>query len=203
MKIADWVIIFRKSIQDYHLTNSVNTKITNPYPNNTIKHFIYLKGWIDTIQWHLEDIIREPKIDPRKALKIKRRIDKTNQQRTELVEYIDDWFLRKYSKIVPRGASINTESPGWAIDRLSILELKIFHMQIEAQRSDATSTHRARCQVKLDVLLMQRVDLSTAITELLGDIAIGKKYMKVYKQMKMYNDKNTNPVLYRRKKKKG
>lgn len=192
--------IFEKAINDYHTTNDVDAPINNPYTERTIEQLLYLKNWIDTVQWHLEDIIREPGIDPVVALGIKRRIDKSNQDRTDLVELIDSYFLDKYKDIQPKAsAQINTESPAWAIDRLSILALKIYHMNEEATRKDATEEHRLQCQKKLDVLLEQRTDLSTAIEELLQDIEQGNKYMKVYKQMKMYNDPNLNPVLYGKK----
>lgn len=191
---------FVRSIADYHLTNDVYSQVANPFEKSTIEHLLYAKNWIDTVQWHLEDIIRDPKIDPVKALEIKRWIDRSNQERTDMVEYTDSYFLEKYKNVIPQpDASINTESPAWAIDRLSILALKIYHMQEEATRADATEEHRAACQRKLDVLLEQRRDLSTAIEELLNDIQLGRKYMKVYKQMKMYNDPSLNPVLYAQK----
>lgn len=190
--------IFDQSIADYHVHNSVYQPIQNPYEKTAIEHLLYLKNWIDTVQWHLEDIIRDPLIDPVKALEIKRWIDKSNQERTDVVEYIDSYFLEKYNDVTPgAGASINTESPAWAVDRLSILALKIYHMREEATRTDATPAHREACQRKLDVLLEQRKDLGTAINQLLEDIAAGNKYMKVYKQMKMYNDPSLNPVLYK------
>lgn len=190
--------IFDQSITDYHVHNSVHQPILNPYEKTAIEHLLYLKNWIDTVQWHLEDIIRDPLIDPVKALEIKRWIDKSNQERTDVVEYIDSYFLEKYNDVTPvAGASINTESPAWAVDRLSILALKIYHMREEATRKDATPEHREACQRKLDVLLEQRRDLGTAINLLLEDIGGGKKYMKVYKQMKMYNDPSLNPVLYK------
>lgn len=190
--------IFNQSILDYHQYNDVHQAISNPYEKSSIEHLLYLKNWIDTVQWHLEDIIRDPKIDPVAALEIKRWIDRSNQERTDVVEYIDSYFLEKYKGIAPLAtAVINTESPAWAIDRLSILALKIYHMQEEATRADATPEHRAACQRKLDILLEQRSDLSTAIETLLADIAAGSKYMKVYKQMKMYNDPSLNPVLYK------
>lgn len=192
--------IFDQVIIDYHETNNVDTPIDNPYPVKTIEYFLYLKNWIDTVQWHLEDIIRNPKIQPAEALLIKRRIDKSNQERTDLVELIDSYFLDKYKDIKALAeARINTESPAWAIDRLSILALKIYHMQEEANREDADTDHREACKKKLNVLLEQRTDLSTAIEELLEDITTGRKYMKVYKQMKMYNDPTLNPVLYGKK----
>lgn len=192
--------IFDQSIADYHVHNSVYQPILNPYEKSAIEHLLYLKNWIDTVQWHLEDIIRDPMIDPVKALEIKRWIDRSNQERTDVVEYIDSYFLDKYKDVQPLpGASINTESPAWAIDRLSILALKIYHMREEANRQNATPEHRAACQRKLDILLEQRQDLGTAITQLLEDIAAGKKYMKVYRQMKMYNDPSLNPVLYKGK----
>ena len=152
------------------------------------------------MQWHLEDIIRNPEIEPITALYIKRRIDKSNQDRTDLVEMIDSYFRDKYKDVkVAQDATINTESPAWAIDRLSILALKIYHMQQEVERTDATEEHIQKCQAKLDILLEQRIDLSTAIETLLNDIEAGRKYMKVYRQMKMYNDPDTNPILYGKK----
>ncbi len=189
--------IFEKVINDYHKTDNVDTPINNPYPEKTIEFYLYLKNWIDTVQWHFEDIIRDPEIDPGEALVLKRRIDKSNQDRTDLVELIDSYFLDKYKDVtVLPDARINTESPAWAIDRLSILALKIYHMRQEAERKDTEEQHRQQANQKLDVLLTQQVDLSTAIEELLQDIELGHKYMKVYKQMKMYNDPSLNPVLY-------
>ncbi|MBP5345131.1 MAG: DUF4254 domain-containing protein [Bacteroidales bacterium] len=189
--------IFNKAIADYHITDNVDTPINNPYPERGIEYFLYLKNWIDTVQWHFEDIIRDPQIDPAAALVLKRRIDKSNQDRTDLVEMIDSYFLDQYKDVkVADNATINTESPAWAVDRLSILYLKIYHMQVEVNRTDVDDAHRQKCQEKLNVLLTQRQDLSSAIDQLLDDIAAGRKYMKVYKQMKMYNDPNLNPVLY-------
>ena len=192
--------IFERMIKEYHVKDNVDTPINNPFELKSIDYYLYLKNWIDTVQWHLEDIIRDPNIEPVEALKIKRRIDKSNQDRTDLVELIDSYFLDKYKEVKAKeDAKINTESPAWAIDRLSILALKIYHMQQEVDRTDTTEEHRMACQKKLDILLEQRVDLSTAIEELLKDIEEGSKYMKVYKQMKMYNDPNLNPVLYSKK----
>lgn len=192
--------IFEQSIGDYHKADHVDTPIQNPYPLKSIEYYLYLKNWIDTVQWHLEDIIRDPNIDPVEALKIKRRIDKSNQDRTDLVELIDSYFLDKYKDIrVQEDAGINTESPAWAVDRLSILALKIYHMRQEVERTDTTPEHHAQCETKLNILLEQQVDLSTAIDCLIADIEAGRKYMKVYKQMKMYNDPALNPVLYGKK----
>ena len=190
--------IFRQTIRDYHLKDHVDTPMQNPYDSNTIECQLYRKCWIDTVQWHLEDIIRAPHIDPQEALVLKRRIDHSNQDRTDLVEEIDTYFRKQYSDVTPQpGARLNTESPAWAVDRLSILALKIWHMQEQVQRTDATADHRQRCQLKLDVLLEQQQDLSTAIDQLLDDYQAGRRVMKVYRQMKMYNDPNTNPVLYK------
>lgn len=191
--------IFNQSIEDYHVTDCVDTPIKNPYPADTIENRLYLKNWIDTVQWHFEDIIRDPNIDPAEALVLKRRIDKSNQDRTDLVEQIDAFFRHQYAdvKVLP-DAKINTESPAWAIDRLSILALKIYHMREQTLRTDASPEHIQKCKNKLAVLLEQQVDLSTAIEELLDDIKAGRKYMKVYLQMKMYNDADTNPVLYKK-----
>ena len=189
--------IFKESIVKYHVGDDVETQIDNPYAVKSIEYYLFLKNWIDTVQWHLEDIIRNPEIDPVEALKIKRRIDKSNQDRTDLVELIDSYFLDKYKDIEAQtNATINTESPAWAIDRLSILALKIFHMLQEIERKDASPEHAAQCSKKLTVLMEQQQDLSAAIDSLLDDIANGRKYMKVYKQMKMYNDPTLNPVLY-------
>lgn len=189
--------IFKQSIADYHKTDNVDTPIINPYKQGTIEFYLYLKNWIDTVQWHFEDIIRDPQIEPAAALVLKRRIDKSNQDRTDLVEMIDSYFLDTYKDVrVLPDATINTESPAWAIDRLSILYLKIYHMQVEVERTDVSADHHDKCQSKLNVLLTQLQDLSSAIEQLLTDIEAGRKYMKVYKQMKMYNDPNLNPVLY-------
>jgi hypothetical protein len=190
--------IFQDVIEKYHIINTVDQAFTNPYDkdSNLIEHLLYRKCWIDTVQWHYEDMIRDPQIDPVAALKLKRQIDASNQDRTDMVEYIDSYFLDKYKTVIPKpNATINTESPAWGIDRLSILALKIYHMNEEATRTDASEAHRIACQLKLDILLEQRDDLSTAIDTLLKDIENGNKYMKVYKQMKMYNDDELNPVL--------
>ena len=192
--------IFVQSIDDYHKTDNVDTLIRNPYPLKSIEYYLYLKNWIDTVQWHFEDIIRDPNIDPAEALTLKRRIDKSNQDRTDLVELIDSYFLDKYKEVsVLPDATINTESPAWAIDRLSILALKIYHMRQEVERTDTTPEHHKQCADKLAVLLEQQKELSSAIDQLLADIEAGRKYMKVYKQMKMYNDPDLNPVLYGKK----
>lgn len=192
--------IFNKAIDDYHVADNVDTPINNPYEHDSIENRLYLKCWIDTVQWHYEDIIRDPNINPAEALLLKRRIDKSNQDRTDLVEQIDSYFRQLYGKVKSsEDARLNTESPAWAIDRLSILALKIYHMREQAERDDASQEHLATCAQKLAVLMEQQVDLSTAIDQLLEDIEAGRKYMKVYRQMKMYNDPATNPVLYGKK----
>ncbi|MBB6682007.1 DUF4254 domain-containing protein [Aequorivita sp. 609] len=190
--------IFAEVINKYHEVNTVDQPFSNPYDKDSqlLEHLLYRKCWIDTVQWHYEDIIRDPNIDPVAALKLKRQIDASNQDRTDMVEYIDSYFLEKYKDVkVNVDATINTESPAWGVDRLSILALKVYHMNEEAEREDASQEHQMACKAKLNVLLEQRVDLSTAINQLLDDIANGRKYMKVYKQMKMYNDDELNPVL--------
>ena len=191
--------IFKQVINDYHLTDNVDTPIHNPYTRGSIEYSLYLKCWIDTVQWHYEDIIRDPHIEPQYALTLKRRIDHSNQDRTDLVEEIDTYFRNTFSDVIPQpNARLNTESPAWAVDRLSILALKIYHMREQAARNDATDEHRLKCQAKLNVLLEQQQDLSLAIDQLLDDYQTGKKVMKIYRQMKMYNDPNTNPILYRK-----
>ena len=190
--------VFQDVIKTYKVLNTVDQPFTNKYnkKEDIISHLLYRKCWIDTVQWAYEDIIRDPNIEPVAALKLKRMIDASNQDRTDTVEYIDSYFLDKYNDVQPKSdAKINSESPAWVIDRLSILALKIYHMHIETVRDDASDSHKAACQKKLDVLLEQRVDLSSALDDLLNDIASGDKYMKVYKQMKMYNDDELNPVL--------
>jgi len=189
--------IFQRAIDDYHVYDEIDHPMVNPYDNSSLEHLLYLKCWIDTAQWHMEDVVRNPDIDPKDGLYWKRRIDKQNQVRTDTVEYIDSYYLHKFADVQAQpDAKINTESPAWAIDRLSILALKIYHMAQEIWRTDVEVGHIDACQQKLDVLLDQRKDLSQSIDELLEDIQTGKKYMKVYKQMKMYNDPTLNPVLY-------
>ena len=192
--------IFNQAIRDYHIKDDVNTPINNPYDRDSIENRLYLKCWIDTVQWHFEDIIRDPHIDPVEALNLKRRIDRSNQDRTDLVEQIDSYFRQQFSDVKPNAdATINTESPAWAIDRLSILALKIYHMREQVERTDVAEEHITKCQEKPNVLAEQQIDLGTAIDQLLKDIQEGRKYMKVYRQMKMYNDPSTNPVLYSNK----
>lgn len=192
--------IFQQVIDDYHKQDHVDAPLKNPYTTNSLEHILYHKCWIDTVQWHLEDIVRNPEIDPEEGLKIKRRIDASNQERTDMVEQLDQYFREKFSNVKPLPeARINTESPAWAIDRLSILALKIYHMKIETERSDVSEAHIQACSRKLAVLELQQIDLSTAIDELLQDIEEGRKKMRVYQQMKMYNDPSLNPVLYAQK----
>ena len=191
--------IFSKSVEDYHINDNVDFPINNPFEKGSLEQLLYAKNWIDTVQWHLEDIIRDENIDPVDALKLKRRIDASNQQRTDLVEYIDSWFLQKYQNVTPKpDAKLNTETVAWAIDRLSILVLKVYHMNLEATRESASDEHRAKCTEKLNVLLEQKKDLSQAIDLLLEDIKNGNVKMKTYKQMKVYNDESLNPVLYQK-----
>ncbi len=191
--------IFDRATADYHITDSIDTPAPNPFAADTMDALLYAKNWIDVTQWHMEDLIRDPEIEPAAGMELKRRIDASNQDRTDRVEDIDTFFRTRYSEVTPLDdATINTESPAWAIDRLSILAVKIYHMRAELERPDATAAHKARCEGKLAVLLEQRRDLTTAIDALLDDIAAGRKYMKVYRQMKMYNDADTNPVLYKK-----
>lgn len=193
--------VFDRATVDYHVTDNIDAPRPHHYAEGSLDEILYGKSWIDVVQWHMEDLIRDPQIEPVEAVALKRRIDASNQDRTDMVEAIDTWFRDKYAGVKPLpDATINTESPAWAIDRLSILAVKIYHMRAEVERPEASAEHKARCAAKLDVLLEQRTDLSQAIDTLLDDIAAGRKYMKVYRQMKMYNDADTNPVLYAKKK---
>ncbi len=192
--------IFNQATLAYHVTDHVDAEVANPYAEGTIENTLFAKNMVDAVQWHLEDIIRDPEINPVEALELKRRIDRSNQVRTDMVEQLDTYFLEKYADVkVLANATINTESPAWALDRLSILALKIYHMEVETARTDADPAHVAKCAAKLAVLREQRVDLITAIGQLIEDIEAGRKYMKVYRQMKMYNDPATNPILYANK----
>ena len=191
--------VFEKSVDDYHVYDDINRSASNPYDKKDFEHLLYEKNWIDSVQWHYEDIIRDPDIDPSEGMSLKRLIDSSNQNRTEMVEYIDSYFLKLYSNVSPKpDAKVNTESPAWALDRLSILILKIYHMKEESLREDVSEQHRTTCNEKLQVLLEQQKDLSESIDQLLEDLSKGEKKMKVYKQMKMYNDETLNPVLYKK-----
>ena len=190
-------MFFNKSIDAYNIMDNVKTQVKIPYPSDSLEHLLNANNWIDTVQWHLEDIIRDENIDPIEALRLKRTIDASNQKRTDLVEFIDSWFLQKYKDVSPnKDAKINSETPAWAVDRLSILALKVYHMTLEAHRESASDEHRKNCSAKLDTLLEQQKDLSEAIEQLLFGIENGEIKMKVYKQMKMYNDESLNPILY-------
>ncbi len=192
--------VFQRSINDYHKTDDVDTSVKNPYPTGSFEHLLYGKNWIDTVQWHLEDIIRDPAIQPEEALKIKRRIDKSNQDRTDLVERIDDYFLAEFRNVQTKpGVRINSETPAWLLDRMSILLLKIYHMKEQTERTDVGPDHIAKCKTKLATLLEQREDMKNAFDELMEDIGSGERRFKVYRQMKMYNDETLNPVLYGQK----
>ena len=195
MKAMDLFGLFSQQIVEYHKTDSVDAEQHNLYQEGTYEHLLWEKSWVDTVQWHLEDLVRPDDVDPVEALKLKRRIDRSNQHRTDLVERIDDHYFMMFKDVAPQAdAKLNTETPAWAIDRLSILALKIYHFEIEAHRGD--DEHRAKCQSKLDTLLTQREDLTTAIDQLLDDLAAGRRLMKLYRQMKMYNDPSLNPMLY-------
>lgn len=193
--------IFEQSIQDYHVHDHVDMPVKNPYPAASFEFLLYTKNWIDTVQWHLEDIIRLPDINPTEGIQIKRRIDKSNQDRTDMVEKIDDCFLEQFKNVVPQpGARINSETPAWLLDRMSILMLKIYHMKEQTEREDASAEHIAKTQAKLAVLMEQKTDMQLAFDELIEDISNGNRRFKVYRQMKMYNDASLNPMLYGQKK---
>lgn len=191
---------FQRSINDYHVHDHVDTPVKNPYPVAGFEYLLYAKNWIDTVQWHLEDIIRLPEINPVEALQIKRRIDKSNQDRTDMVEKMDDYFLDQFKAVTSKAsAKINSETPAWLLDRMSILLLKIYHMKEQTDRKDASAEHIAKCKAKLNVLTEQRTDMQLAFDQLMEDIKSGDRKMKVYRQMKMYNDASLNPMLYQKK----
>lgn len=197
MKAMDMYALFERQIIEYHKTDNVDAPQNCPFQEGTFEAILWEKSWVDTVQWHLEDLIRPDDVDPAYALQLKRRIDRSNQHRTNLVERIDDHYMMLFKDVaLLPDAVLNTETPAWAVDRLSILALKIYHFSIEANRGD--SEHRAKCQTKLDTLLTQREDLSSAIDQLLADLAAGRKRMKLYRQMKMYNDPSLNPSLYKK-----
>jgi hypothetical protein len=199
MKAEICIQLFNQSIVDYHVHDNVDTPINNPYADGTIEALLYLKNWIDTVQWHYEDIIRDPKIDPQFGMQLKRKIDASNQHRTDVVEQLDDYYIELFKSATALStAKLNTESPGWVVDRISILCLKIYHMEEQVNRADADAKHKSRCQAKLTVLLEQQQDLITSFNDLLNEFAAGTKKIKVYRQMKMYNDNSTNPVLYKK-----
>ncbi len=199
MKSKECITIFNRSIEDYHIKDDINTPVSNPFEKGTIEHLMYLKNWVDTVQWHYEDIVRDPNIDPEYGMELKRKIDKSNQHRTDLVEKIDDYYIDLFKDVTYKeGALLNTESPAWVVDRLSILCLKIYHMQEQVNRENATEDHKIQCQHKLDILKEQEQDLSASFDRLLEEIKSGEKRIKVYRQMKMYNDDSLNPVLYKK-----
>lgn len=192
--------LFERQIEDYHTRDSVDMPTSNPYEEGTFEHLLWEKSYIDTVQWHLEDLIRPDDVDPVEALRLKRWIDRSNQQRTDTVERIDDHYMREFATVAVRpDAKINTETPAWAIDRLSILALKIYHFGIEVARKDVSPEQHERCVNKYNTLLEQKKDLTEAISDLLGELAAGQKRMKLYRQMKMYNDPSLNPMLYSKK----
>lgn len=192
--------VFQQSIDAYHVTDNVDAPVRNPFEEGSFEYLLYTKNWIDTVQWHLEDIIRLPDIDPKEALQIKRRIDKSNQDRTDTVEKIDDYFMEQFKNVVYKPtAKINSETPAWLLDRMSILMLKIYHMKEQTGRKDASADHITRCQAKLNILLEQKMDMHCAYDQLIEDIRNGDRKMKVYRQMKMYNDASLNPMLYSKK----
>jgi hypothetical protein len=200
LSASDCYAIFQQSIDDYHVNDNVDTPVRNPHPTGSFEYLLYLKNWIDTVQWHLEDIIRLPDIDPKEALQIKRRIDKSNQDRTDTVERMDDFFMEQFKQVTYKPtARINSETPAWLLDRMSILMLKIYHMKEQTERKDASADHIARCQAKLNTLLEQKMDMHLAFDQLIEDIRNGERKMKVYRQMKMYNDASLNPMLYTKK----
>lgn len=193
--------IFEQSVNDYHVHNNVDQSIKNPYSENTFESLLYLKNYIDTVQWHLEDIIRDPNINPVKALEIKRRIDQSNQHRTDVVEKMDDRFVEFFKDAkFSADARLNSETPAWLLDRMSILVLKIYHMKEQTERKDASAEHIAKCNARLSILMEQSADMAGCFDDLMDDVKNGKRRIKVYRQMKMYNDASMNPVLYSGKK---
>lgn len=188
--------LFLSTIEEYHKTDNIET----PCPvveSDTLEKILIRKCWIDTVQWHLEDLIRRPDLEPYQFILIKRKIDKSNQDRTDCVEQIDDYLMNEFNKVkIHENPRLNTETPAWVIDRLSILMLKIYHMNEQTERKDASIDHLKLCKQKLDTLIQQKLDLSFSFNYLLKELSEGISVMKLYRQMKMYNDPNTNPELY-------
>lgn len=192
--------VFEQSVADYHRYNNTDHPLSNPFPGDSFEALCYLKNWIDTVQWHLEDIVRDPEINPAKGLELKRRIDRSNQHRTDVVEQLDDRIINHFRMVVPEnGARLNSETPAWLLDRMSILVLKIWHMREQTERKDVSSEHVLKCQAKLDVLMEQKEDMGRCFDELMEEVGAGKRRIKVYRQMKMYNDNSLNPFLYSKK----
>jgi Protein of unknown function (DUF4254) len=197
MKAEDINKIFRQAILDYHLQDHIDADMPLSFVDNKFGALLYQKTWIDTVQWHLEDIIRNPKIAPDNLVAIKRRIDASNQDRTDIVELIDQYLYEIFVNIQPlKNAKLNSETPAWLLDRMSILQLKIYHFQEQIGRIGIDENHQKSVTQKLFILNMQEADLAQCYNELIEDIATGQKLMKLYKQMKMYNDPRLNPVLY-------
>ncbi len=152
--------------------------------------------------WHEEDKARDPTASDHEIAAVKRRIDRLNQERNDWIERLDEYILNNLAawgvRPLPR-AKLNTETPGAAIDRLSILALRIYHMEEQTQRTDVDEEHRERARAKLSILHQQHEDLSTALADLLADLFSGKRVMKIYRQFKMYNDPAYNPYLAQRR----
>ena len=200
IRSADCFRIFEQSVADYHRINDVDQPVHNPYKEESFEALCYLKNWIDTVQWHLEDIVRDPQIDPVKGLELKRRIDRSNQHRTDVVEQMDDRIISYFMAITPKPeARLNSETPAWLLDRMSILVLKIWHMREQTLRTDVDAQHIEKCKQKLATLEEQKSDMAGCFDELLEEVGKGTRRIKVYRQMKMYNDTSLNPVLYKTK----
>lgn len=201
MNISEIFNLFERQIAEYHKIDSVDEPSHNPFSVGTFEHLLWEKSHIDTVQWHLEDLIRPDDVDPVEALRLKRWIDRSNQNRTDMVERIDDYYMAQFQAVPHRpDATINTETPAWAIDRLSILALKLYHFGIEVARTDVGPEHHQKCLAKYNTLLQQKSDLIQAIDTLLSELSEGRKVMKLYRQMKMYNDPALNPMLYNKSK---
>ncbi|MFS0489695.1 DUF4254 domain-containing protein [Leadbetterella byssophila] len=198
MKAKEINKIFRESIEDYHITDHVDAPKPEKYEG--FEGLLYLKNWIDTVQWHLEDLIRDPEIDPSQLVGLKRRIDTSNQHRTDTVEQMDEYLYKTLDGVqIQEGARLNSETPAWLLDRMSILQLKIYHFEDQLKRTDVDAAHLESVKQKLYILKVQEQDLEIAYDELMEDLQAGRKYMKLYKQMKMYNDPSLNPIFYGKK----
>ena len=200
------VFMFKASeLLEQQLNEVAQWHVKAPEPDyveaSDFPNLVSMQHYVNFELWHQEDMARDPDATDSKIAAVKRAIDVLNQRRNDMIEQMDQYLLDELQKKKINYTSeteMNSETPGSIIDRLSINALKIYHMDEEIQRLDVTDEHRKKCSGKLSVLQDQRNDLKKSLETLLADLSSGKKRLKVYQQMKMYNDENLNPVLYQK-----